>query len=76
VKYSGRVPTDFKWLKKGLSDGLLWTQPSFQVSWQTGNGFTSWGIKSFSRSIRSVEMMRLHTYRPTSCITYNTDIRS
>jgi hypothetical protein len=23
VKYSGRVPTDFKWLKKGLSDGLL-----------------------------------------------------
>jgi len=52
VKYSGRVQTDFKWLKKGVSDGLLWTQPSFQVSWQAGNGFTSWGIKSFSRSIR------------------------
>jgi len=23
VKYSGRVQTIFKWLKKGLSDGLL-----------------------------------------------------
>jgi len=23
VKYSGRVQTEFKWLKKGLSDGLL-----------------------------------------------------
>jgi hypothetical protein len=23
VKYSGRVQTKFKWLKKGLSDGLL-----------------------------------------------------
>jgi hypothetical protein len=68
VKYSGRVPTDFKWLKKGLSDGLLWTQLSFQVSWQAGNGCTSWGIKSFSRSISSVEMTRLRTYRPTSCI--------
>lgn len=23
VKYSGRVQNEFKWLKKGLSDGLL-----------------------------------------------------
>jgi len=23
VKYSGRVQTEFKWLKKGLNDGLL-----------------------------------------------------